>query len=61
MSKSLGFSNMYNSFLNNSGASSYDELIKMMYNDGINNSGTLYAQNLPPNVLSDAVTMRVSD
>lgn len=55
MSKSLGFSNMYNSFLNNSGASSYDELIKMMYNNGINNSGTLYAQNLPPNVLSDAV------
>lgn len=55
MSKSLGFSNMYNLFLNNSGASSYDELIKMMYNKGINNSGTLYAQNLPPNVLSDAV------
>lgn len=48
MSKSLSFSNIYNSSLNNSGYSSYDDMIKAMYNNGINNLGVQYVQNLPP-------------
>ena len=54
MSKSLGFSNIYNSSFNND-YSSYNDLIKGMYNNGINNSGIQYAQNSPANLLSDAV------
>lgn len=55
MSKSLGFSNIYNSSFNNYKGSPYDNLINETYNNGVNNSDTLYAQKLPSNALSNVV------
>ncbi len=55
MSKSLGFSNIYNSSFNNYKGSPYDNLINETYNNGVNNSDTLYAQKLPSNTLSNVV------